>query len=325
MNELNNNVNNNFNDVENPNGKKKKSYTWLIVLIIVLLLIPVIFIVCMAIIYIGFNKRVSDATFMIRVPYAMVEIESGGKINDNLIGYREVKKSELDYDVVIDSSEIIGLCVKEDIRKEEYFLEDNLEECPAEESLISDELRNDLDKKAELSKRLAINIIYDSRLFNSGYKNVISENTDSIYANLAYATYEYYIYKTGNKRETYTTDDSSLATCYSQANVGYCYVSDKSDILIYEKQFYNMGEKIFDLGDWASIRGDKIFVNSVPGNNISIETISVVSVTMIEDKSISYVVSYKVGFGSDIENVNVNYTFKLNENKDYYLYSVNKA
>ena len=66
---------------------------------------------------------------MIRVPYAMVEIESGREITDDLVGFIKVKKSEIDSGVIIDYSEIIGLCVKEDIKKEEYFLEDNLEEC----------------------------------------------------------------------------------------------------------------------------------------------------------------------------------------------------
>lgn len=223
--------------------------------------------------------------------------------------------------------------------KEEDLLEENKKDDKTEEkeetktdapekeeekvdNTISDALRKDLDKKVDLTRQFVVTGLYYKK--GGELKNIINENVDA-YSYFAYATYNYYLYKTGDKQEQYTTKDPSLATCYDQAQNGYCFVASKANIEKYNKELYNVSMDAFNLGDWTTTKGDKIYVTPVPWNGaVSSQTDSVVSVVRNGD-TIEYVAKQSIkDYDKVIFNVDVKYIFKANEDGNFYLHSFEK-
>jgi len=248
-----------------------------------------------------------------------------------LVGFMLLNNNEKSTNKEDDKTEQENVDKKEDEKDDKIDSEENTDKPEEQEkeddNTISQELRRDLDKRAELSKFLAMLLI-----FKDDTTSVIAENTGNDYeidAEIANITYDYYIYKSGKEKQKYVSYDSNFSTCYDQAQNGYCYVGDKEEVLKYEKEFFNLGEKVFKLNVYAVTKNDKIYVTPVAlgGSIQNLETISVVSVTKNADKSISYVVNYYIGAtlgGVKNQNINVNYTFKLNNEGNYYLYAISK-
>lgn len=213
--------------------------------------------------------------------------------------------------------------------KEDEDKEENDVEKTEDDNVISQELLKDLEKKAELSKYLALDIIFDKEIANVGMSNVLIYNDDeSTHMYAAIATYEYYLYKTGKTAEKWTSKKASDGPCYEDGQNGYCYVIDKNEMEKYDKMFFNFGEDIFDGDGYVLLKGDKFYVTDMPylGGNLSVGTVSAVSATKNIDDSISYVVNYNVEVNDKPgESVDVKYTFKPNDNGDYYLYMVTRV
>ena len=196
-----------------------------------------------------------------------------------------------------------------------------------EENKVSEALLKDLEKRAELSSRLSLSIVYDQ--YDEGLSGVFSENdTEDAYSIESLITYEYYLYKTGIKAKEWSTSDSSYGPCFEQSQNGYCYVVDKAEMLKYDKTMFNIGEKLLNgLEGYTLLKGDKYYVTGIPYGpaNAEITDSETVSSVMNDDKSIDLVVKYSIdedyeGFKANV--VNYKYTFKLNADNDYYLYSV---
>lgn len=202
--------------------------------------------------------------------------------------------------------------------------DDNPEENNDKEvdNTISQELRKDLDKKVDLNAHFVGTGIYTGNI-----KNIVAENTD-VYDYLAYITYQYYIYKTGTTIDKWSTSDSSYGQCYKNSQNGYCYPIDKTSILQYEKELYNIGEDVFDVVDGYSIvKGNKVYVTDVPWNDsLKVEQKNVVSVVKNNDV-IEYTATYAVGTYdvNETQNMTIKYLFKANEDGNYYLYSFEKV
>ena len=52
---------------------------------------------------------------------------------------------------------------------------------------------------------------------------------------MSYLTYNYYLSKTGNKPNKWTSKEASYGPCYKDGQNGYCYVIDKAEMLKYDK------------------------------------------------------------------------------------------
>ena len=211
---------------------------------------------------------------------------------------------------------------KKDENKEETKTDEPEKEEEKVDNTISNALRKDLDKKVDLTRQFVVTGLYYKK--GGELKNIINENVDA-YSYFAYATYNYYLYKTGDKQEQYTTKDPSLATCYDQAQNGYCFVASKANIEKYNKELYNVSMDAFNLGDWTTTKGDKIYVTPVPWNGaVSSQTDSVVSVVRNGD-TIEYVAKQSIkDYDEVIFNVDVKYVFKANEDGNFYLHSFEK-
>lgn len=218
---------------------------------------------------------------------------------------------------------------KEETKTEESEKEEEKEPEKEEnkvDNTISDALRKDLDKKVNITERYAGTGFYMNDI-NS--KMVIANASEQDYPYFAYATYQYYIYKTGKTIKEWSSKDKNYGPCYVDGQNGYCYPMDKADVLKYEKELYNMGVKIFDLKEGYSIvKGDKVYVTSVPWNgSLSVEQKNVVSVVKNND-TIEYIANYVVGNYVPDESSNVNmtikYIFKANTDGNFYLHSFEK-
>lgn len=209
--------------------------------------------------------------------------------------------------------------VLEEENKEETKTEEPEKEEEKVDNTISDALRKDLDKKVDLTRHFVISGLQYKK--EGELKNIINENTHA-YSYFAYATYKYYLYKTGDKQEKYTTKDSSLPTCYDQAQNGYCYVASKANIEKYNKELYNVSMEAFNLGDWTTTKGDKIYVTPVPWNGAdSSQTDSVISVVKNGD-TIEYVAKQSILRYEDVlGDMTIKYIFKTNEDGNFYLHS----
>ena len=64
-----------------------------------------------AVIYIGYNWRVSEAVKPVRVPYALDTIDPRTEITSDMIGYREIAKSAVTSEVITDSNKLLGYYV----------------------------------------------------------------------------------------------------------------------------------------------------------------------------------------------------------------------
>ena len=194
------------------------------------------------------------------------------------------------------------------------------------DNTISDALRKDLDKKVNITEHYAGTGFYMNDI-NS--KVVIANASEQHYPYFAYATYQYYIYKTGKTIKEWSSKDKNYGPCYVGGQNGYCYPMDKADVLKYEKELYNMGVKIFDLKEGYSIvKGDKVYVTSVPWNgSLSVEQKNVVSVVKNND-TIEYIANYVVGNyvpdASSNANMTIKYIFKANTDGNFYLHSFEK-
>ena len=195
---------------------------------------------------------------------------------------------------------------------------------------VSGELLVDLEKKAKLASWYAVDIMYDDVMFNTGLSNIFGENNQDIYYEVAASiTYRYYLYKTGAEAESWTTEDITYGPCFEQSQNGYCYVIDKEEILKYDKTMFNIGEKMLGTFDgYALLKNGKYYITDIPYGPASLEVSEgeTVSSTMNEDKSIDLVVKYSIESrytGMDAyKEVNYRYTFKLNQDNEYFLYSV---
>ena len=100
-------------------------------------------------------------------------------------------------------------------------------------------------------------------------------------------------------------------------------------MLKYDKMLFNIGSELLNADTpFSLLNDDKFYITDIPFNGwINVETIGEVSITKNDDKSINYIVNYNVsGIGTqEVRSVNINYTFKLNADGDYYLYSVTKV
>lgn len=227
------------------------------------------------------------------------------------IGFILGEKSESNEE----EKEVLDDSQEETDGKEESEEEDELD------NTISDVLRKDLDKKVELTTQFVVTGLYAEK--SETIKNVFNENKDAE-AYFAFATYNYYLYKTGAKRETYTTKDSNFPTCYEDAQDGYCLVAPKAEIEKYNKELYNANMNIFNLGDWTTTKGDKVYFASVPWNGAyETKTDSVVSVVRNNDV-IEYTAKQSIYLDNLLETMTIKYIFKINENGNFYLYSFEK-
>lgn len=218
--------------------------------------------------------------------------------------------------------------ILEEDKKEETKEETKTDEPEKEEekvdNTISDALRKDLDKKVDLTYHFVVTGLYVNKPGSVDVKNIFAENVDA-YPYFANATYDYYIYKTGAKKEKYSTKDASLPTCYEDAQNGYCYVVSKEMIVKYNKEMYNVSMDAFNLGDWTTTKGDKVYVTPTPWNGAySTEKTGVISVTKNND-TIEYVASHSIELnGDDKKSTNIKYIFKTNEDGNFYLHSFEK-
>lgn len=218
--------------------------------------------------------------------------------------------------------------ILEEDKKEETKEETKTDEPEKEEekvdNTISDALRKDLDKKVDLTYHFVVTGLYVNKPGSVDVKNIFAENKDA-YSYFANATYNYYIYKTGAKKEKYSTKDASLPTCYEQSQNGYCYVVSKDMIVKYNKEMYNVSMDAFNLGDWTSTRGDKVYVTPTPWNGAySTEKTGVISVTK-NNGTIEYVASHSIELNAgDKQSMNIKYIFKTNEDGNFYLHSFEK-
>lgn len=218
--------------------------------------------------------------------------------------------------------------ILEEDKKEETKEETKTDEPEKEEekvdNTISDALRKDLDKKVDLTYHFVVTGLYVNKPGSVDVKNIFAENVDA-YPYFANATYDYYIYKTGAKKEKYSTKDASLPTCYEDSQNGYCYVVSKEMIVKYNKEMYNVSMDAFNLGDWTATRGDKVYVTGVPWNGgYNTEKTGVISVTKNND-TIEYVASHTIELnGDDKKSTNIKYIFKTNEDGNFYLHSFEK-
>ncbi len=64
-----------------------------------------------AVIYIGYNWRVSEAVKPVRVPYALDTIDPRTEITSDMIGYREIAKSAVTSEIITDSNKLLGYYV----------------------------------------------------------------------------------------------------------------------------------------------------------------------------------------------------------------------
>lgn len=188
---------------------------------------------------------------------------------------------------------------------------------------ISVELRADLDKKVSLTAHYVTTALtYDANTVN----NVFSKNEDD-YDYFALRTYDYYLYKTGATKEKYSTKDAKLSTCYEQSQNGYCYVVDKTMLLKYNQELYNVSADAFNTGMYTTTRDDKIYVTPIPWNGA--DTTKVTEVVSVEKKDdvIEYVAKHTISeytSQSDGIEMTIKYIFKVNNDGNYYLYSFEK-
>ena len=206
--------------------------------------------------------------------------------------------------------------------------EESKEESKEEQAdnTISDALRKDLDKKVNLTTDFVVSELRYNE--SNEYKFVFGEDKSlNDYAYFAFATYNYYIYKTGKTIQKWSTNDMSYGPCYKDGQNGYCYPIDKNEILKYEKEYLNMGIKIFDLKEGYSIvKDNKVYVTSVPwGGGFSATNNGAMSVER-KDNVIEYCASHSTEMSDGAPNkiINVKYIFKMNTDGNFYLYSFEK-
>ena len=227
--------------------------------------------------------------------------------------------------------------------KEEDLLEENKKDDKTEEkeetktdtpekeeekvdNTISDALRKDLDKRVNLTYHFVLSKLrYDD---SKEFKFVFGEDKSlNDYAYFADATYNYYIYKTGKTIQKWSTNDMSYGPCYKDGQNGYCYPIDKNEILKYEKEYLNMGIKIFDLKvGYSIVKDNKVYVTSVPWDGGFSTTNNGAMSVERKDNVIEYCASHSTEMpdGDPNKIINVKYIFKMNTDGNFYLYSFEK-
>lgn len=199
------------------------------------------------------------------------------------------------------------------------------------ENSISQDLLDDLERKVVSSNFLSLSMVLGNELFDGNSLSSIYALNKNEYEYMAYLTYNYYLEKTGNTANKWSSKDSSYGPCFEQGQNGYCYAIDKSEILKYDKMLFNIGENLLLNGDgFALLKGNKFYVTDIPylgGNIDSSSMVDVVSVEKNADNTITYIATwnYKLTGGKPAKNINIKFTFKSNGANDYYLYSAERA
>ena len=192
------------------------------------------------------------------------------------------------------------------------------------------DLLDDLERKVNVSNRLSLSMVLGEELYDGNNKSSIYASNNENYEYMAYLTYNYYLEKTGGTAKKWSSNDSSYGPCYEGGQNGYCYVIDKSEILKYDKMLFNVGEKLLKGSGYVLLKGDKFYVTDIPylgGDLYSVSMKDVVSVVKNNDTTITYIATwnYSLNSGQTVKNIDIKYTFKLNDDNEYYLYSAVKA
>ena len=296
------------------------------------------------------DSESTDNESLVSVPYLKVNIEEGGHITDNEIGYKEIDNLEynnVSNEIFTDENMILNKCSSKDLKAGSYFYIADLVECSDNETddaiVDSEVVCNEYKKypddgsdnlvtldqyndKQNISKLEKVVNLFGGLAFtnnsNCDYVSVfeyIGEGNKVIFNNfkdenaLLLLFLNYYFENVGK---------NNVKTTKCNGDSGECYILPINDVKKYSKTLFNFNV----LDEHLDSFGYKDSNNYYIGTDLShaageIENKGVVSIGIdSKTKDIHYKNKYFV-YGVNKEMV-VNYVFKLNDEGNYYLYSM---